>query len=362
MKINFFITSLGGGGAERVVCNLSNYMISRQHEITITVLRGNDETYKLKNEVCVWYLQPSYYSDNKSKFYRVKEISTVLKYLKGIPQDVMLVSFLELPVAYSLFFKPFIKSKLIICERNNPLFYPKGYQWIFKLFTRRADGVVCQTKVIRDWYSPHISKKTSIVVIPNSINQDILNANVIKGRQKVILTMGRLEPQKNQRLLISAFAELANQYPEWNLHIYGKGPLENVLRKEIESYGLVGRVELLGFTKDVVSAYRTAGLFVLTSNHEGMPNVLAEAMAMGLPCVSTDCGGGGARELIQDCINGLLIPCNDKEALVKSINYILKDVNYRNNLGAMASKIRNELNPDTIHRQWEVFFIQLYNR
>lgn len=356
MKINFFITSLGGGGAERVVCNLSNYLLSQQHDISITVLRGNEDTYQLNNEVFLNYLQPSYYTESKSRLYRVKEISTVFNFLRRIPQDVLLVAFLELPVAYSLLFKPFIRSKLIICERNNPLFYPKVYQWIFKTFSRRADGVACQTKVIRDWYSPYVESKTKVVVIPNSINKDILDANVVKERKKVILTMGRLAPQKNQKLLIDAFAELADEYPEWNIHIYGKGPLEDDIRSRIDSLGLNNRVQLFGFTKDAVGAYNTAGLFVLTSDHEGMPNVLAEAMAMGLPCISTDCGGGGARELIQDCINGLLIPCNDKQALVKAINYILKDENYGNNLGAMASKIRNKLTPEAIHNQWELYF------
>lgn len=361
MKINFFITSLGGGGAERVVCNLSNYLSSQQHDITITVLRGNEDTYQLKKEVCLNYLQPSYYTEKKSGLYRVKEISTVFKSLKEIPQDVLLVSFLELPVAYSLFFRYFYKSKLVICERNNPLFYSKVYQWIFKRFSRRAEGVACQTKVIRDWYLPHVGSKTAVVVIPNSINKDILDANVVKERKKVILTMGRLAPQKNQKLLIDAFAELADKYPEWDIHIYGKGPLEDDIRNRIDSLGLNDRVKLFGFTKDAVGAYNTAGLFVLTSDHEGMPNVLAEAMAMGLPCISTDCGGGGAKELINNGVNGILIPKNDQSLLVESLKSLIDNPLYAERLANEAKKIRNRLDSETIHKQWELFFNSLYN-
>ena len=358
MNINFFITSLGGGGAERVVCNLANFLTEEKHRVTISVLRGDDDTYSLVKNVEKQYLQPGYYKEKKSSLYRLKEISTVVNFLRKLPRGSLLVSFLELPVAYSLIFRRLYKQKLVICERNNPLFYSKGYQRIFKILSHRADGVVCQTKLIRNWYYPYMGKGTQIIVIPNSINKAILNASVVKERQKVIMTMGRLEPQKNQKLLISAFSELAEQYPDWIIHIYGKGPLENDLRKYIDELGLSGRVFLRGFTKDVISAYNSTGVFVLTSDHEGMPNVLAEAMAMGLPCISTDCGGGGARELIQDCINGLLIPCNDKGALIKALKYILNDINYGNSLGAMASKIRLELAPEKIHEQWEAFFSQ----
>lgn len=355
MNINFFITSLGGGGAERVVCNLANYLVKKGHRITITVLRGDDETYVLEKGVLVEYLQPDYYKGNKSKLYRLKEISSTISFLKHLPEDSLLVSMLELPVAYSLLFRSLYKQKLIICERNNPEFYSKGYQYVFRKLAHRADGCVCQTTTIMEWYITIIHNKTQTAIIPNSINESVLKAAVSERKDKIIMTMGRLEPQKNQKMLISAFAEVAKVYPEYKLYIYGKGPLENDLQNQIECLGVMGKVELKGFIKDTVSAFRDSSCFVLTSNHEGMPNVLAEAMAMGLPCISTDCGGGGAKELIANGLNGILIPKNDKALLVESLKRLIDDQLYAKSLANEAIKIRERLAPDAIHLQWESF-------
>lgn len=360
MNINFFITSLGGGGAERVVCNLANYLTASQHQVTISVLRGDDDTYSLEKNVSKQYLQLGYYKERKSRLYRLKEILTVVKFLKHLPKGTLLVSFLELPVAYSLILRRFYTQKLIICERNNPLFYSKGYQRIFEKLAHKADGCVCQTKAIMDWYLPALDEKAKWAVIPNALSKDVLDSTPSPLNGHLIMSMGRLEPQKNQRMLIEAFAEIASDFPEYELSIYGKGPLETELKKQIEDLGIENKVHLPGFTNDVVSAYRQSSMFVLTSEHEGMPNVLAEAMAMGLPCISTDCGGGGARELIQDGINGLLIKRGDKEDLLKSMRYLLKDPGYANHLRQQALKIRKQLTPETIHLKWMEFFEKVY--
>lgn len=355
MIINFFITSLGGGGAERVVCNLANYLKKNQNTVTITVLRGKERAYSLDEGISVDFLQPEYYI-NKEKLYRLKEILSIIKFLRNLPKNSLLVSFLELPVAYSLVFRSLYKQKLVICERNNPDFYSKGYRKLFSLMARKADGCVCQTTTILNWYRTKLSPKTKSIVVANSINGDVLNAAVSELGDKVIMTMGRLEPQKNQAMLISAFAELANVYPEYNLVIYGKGPLENDLKAQITSLGLDNRIELRGFTNNVVEAYRHSCLFVLTSDHEGMPNVLAEAMAMGLPCISTDCGGGGAKELISNGENGLLIPRQDKQSLIKAINDILSSETLSRQLSVNAIKVREKLSPTIIHAKWEDYF------
>lgn len=353
MNINFFITSLGGGGAERVVCNLANFLAERQHTIRITVLRGNDETYPLNNGVVVEYLQPDYYLEGKSLFYRLKEIRSTIQFLRHLNKDALLVSLLELPVAYSLIFKPLYSQKLVICERNNPEFYSKGYQKIFKRFSRKADGCVCQTSTIMQWYQVFLKSNTHTIVIPNSINSEILKANVSERHDKVVLTMGRLEPQKNQKMLISAFAIIAKSYPDYKLVIYGKGPLEQELKKQVSLLGIEDNVDFKGFTNNIVDAYQHARFFVLTSNHEGMPNVLAEALAMGLVCISTDCGGGGAKELIRNGVNGVLIEKNDINALAHNIKQLIENKKYAIELANQAKAIREKLTPDKIHIMWE---------
>ncbi len=355
MNIEFFITSLSGGGAERVVCNLASYLVQHNHRVRITTLRGDDLTYEVDERVTINYLQKEYYRHH-DKNYRYTEIKAVRSYFKQLSSDGVLASFLELPVAFSLIMRSVIKCKLIICERNNPLFYSKHYQWIFKTLAHRADACVCQTKLNAHWYERSLLMKSPVIIIPNPISSKILNASYSDRSEKTIITLGRLAPQKNQRIMIEAFAKVANEYPDYKMIIYGEGPLREELEYLTMALGLENRVSFPGFVSDIVEIMQHASLFVMTSDHEGMPNALQEAMAMRIPCISTDCGGGGARELIQDGVNGILIKRNDLEGLVKSLHSVLSDDNHADSLASMACKIRNEYTPDLIHERWENFF------
>lgn len=355
MNIEFFITSLSGGGAERVVCNLASFLVQHNHKVRITALRGDDLTYEVDERVAINYLQKEYYRHH-DKYYRYSEIKVVREFFKQLSSDGVLACFLELPVAFSLLMRSVIKCKLIICERNNPLFYPKHYQWIFKTFAHRADACVCQTNVNACWYQRSLLMKSPVIIIPNPISSKILNAKYSDRSEKTIITLGRLAPQKNQRMMIEAFSKVANEYPDYKMIIYGEGPLRDELESLTKALGLENRVSFPGFVSDIIEIMRHASLFVMTSDHEGMPNALQEAMAMRLPCISTDCGGGGARELIQDGINGILLKRNDLEGLVKGLQSVLSDDSYASFLASMACKIRNEYTPDLIHERWENFF------
>lgn len=358
MKIDFFITSLSGGGAERVVCNLAGYLVRRGHVVNITALRGDNLAYEVNEKVGIYYLQKNYYRHH-DKLYRVSEFKSVKNYFKQLSTEGLLVCFLELPVAYSLIMRSSIKRKLIICERNNPLFYPKYYQWIYKLYSHRADGCVCQTKENASWYRDAMKKRIPIEVIPNSVSNKILEAPYSDRRDNTIITLGRLAPQKNQRMMIEAFAQIAKDSPDYSMIIYGEGPLRKELEDLTKQLGIERRVSFPGFVNDVVEVMQHASMFVMTSDHEGMPNALQEAMAMRLPCISTDCGGGGARALIENGINGVLIKRNDKDTLVKEMQRIIADKEYAKILGSTACRIRRDCTPEKIHEKWEMFFIQI---
>ena len=355
MNIDFLITSLGGGGAERVLCNLANYLANRGVNVSITAIRGDSCKYNIDNNISVSYLQKDYYERKISLVDRGVEIKRVLEYFIRLNKNHCLVCFLELPVAYSLIFRSFIKSKLVICERNNPVFYSSVYQKIFRMFAKRADFCICQTKVIANWYAEVFEKSSKIGIIPNSINKAILQADKGNRTSKEIVTFARLTPQKNQRLLIEAFSTVSKRFPEYQLIIYGQGPLREELTKLINDLDLEDKVLMPGFNSDPIKVLSKASLFVLTSDHEGMPNALAEAMAMGVPCISTDCGGGGARELIDNGKNGILVPCRDKESLVKAMLQLLGDTKFADQISCEAFKIREQLEPDFIHAQWHYY-------
>lgn len=359
MKIDFFITSLGGGGAERVVCNLASYLVNEGHTVTITSIRGGTTSYRIDSRVVVRYLQKDYYESKVGVIGRLSEIWKVFRYLLNTQESHKLACFLELPVAYALIFRPIIKAKLMICERNDPEFYTSGYQKLYKKFANRADMCVCQTGVIADWYKKYISNSHKVHIIPNSINVDVLKSRKSDKSSNTIVTLARLTPQKNQKLLIEAFEVISKEFPEYRLSIYGEGPLREELQSLVREKNLADEVSFPSFTKDVIGVLSTASMFVLTSEHEGMPNALAEAMAMGVPSISTDCGGGGARELISNGKNGILIDRGDLNALISSMRKILGNPDYADKLSTEALRLRTILKPDFIHAQWKYLFEQL---
>ena len=350
MKITFFITTLGGGGAERVVSNLANYLVNNNHSVSIIVLRGFDTKYYLDPRVSTIFVC-NYYDSNVSSLYRhLKEITISRRILKNLDSDGCLVSFLELPMAISLLFRSDIPCKLIFSERNNPDNYSKIYRYIFRHFSNRADGAVFQTSVVQDWYNTFRNKK---VVIPNAINDVFLEAPYAHGGGNKIVTVGRLNSQKNQKLLIESFAIVSRDYPQYRLFIYGDGPLKSELQLLVKNLGIADKVVFTGFKNDIITELMDADLFVLSSDFEGMPNALMEAMALGLPCISTDCAGGGARELISDMENGLLVPCNDKQRLSDSIKVVLHNDELKKRISVNARYIRTSNDSIKVYEQWE---------
>jgi Glycosyltransferase len=127
------------------------------------------------------------------------------------------------------------------------------------------------------------------------------------------------------------------------------------MEKLIKELNLEGRVFLPGFNKDINNTIQHASLFVLSSDFEGMPNALIESMAMGIPCVATDCDGGSARYLIDDGKNGFLVPKGDVDALSEKMLMLLSNESLAMTMGREAAKIRMMLSPEVIYNKWERF-------
>ena len=177
-----------------------------------------------------------------------------------------------------------------------------------------------------------------------------------------IVTCGRLQPQKNHILLIDAFALIAESFPEVSLHIYGNGFMKDEIQQYIEKKELAQRVILEGPTADVPSVLKNAGMFVLSSDYEGMPNALMEALAAGVPSVSTDCPCGGPRMLIKDGENGILVPVGDVEALANSMTRLLEEPGLSDNIGAVARGYAKSYLPEKVHNQWENYIKEIVHQ
>ena len=187
----------------------------------------------------------------------------------------------------------------------------------------------------------------------NAINKEFITAEYSGPRNKQIVSSGRLTEQKNHALLIKAFAGITAKYPAYKLVIYGDGPLRKDLELLASNLGIADKVSFPGYTTEIRKKIERSSLFVLSSDFEGMPNALMEAMALGVPCISTDCKGGGARFLIKNGTNGLLTPIGDVEALQTAMEKILSDQFFADNLSHNAHKLCETHSPEKIYAEWE---------
>jgi glycosyltransferase involved in cell wall biosynthesis len=172
---------------------------------------------------------------------------------------------------------------------------------------------------------------------------------------KTVINVGRYDPQKNQKALVNAFALVVERHPDWSLELWGTGPLQEALAEQIESLGLTGNVRLMGPTEDVQSALLDSSVFALSSDFEGLPVVLCEAMACGVPCVSIDCGPGIA-EIIRHEQDGLIVPVGETDSLAAAIMALIEDESLRRAMGERARQNIRRFSTEEIMREWDAVF------
>ena len=352
MRITFFISALSGGGAERVTCNLANYMAEQGHQVEILTMAEREPADSLKDTVKHVPLLTNKEYKNKI-INNVKRVLRLRKYMKSQKVDAYVVM-LPKTTRLMLNFRELTNSKIIVSERVDPKLYDKKTQNALRKLSSRADGYVFQTDEIASWYAPYL-KGVESRVIPNAINPAFIRKEFAGEREKKIVAVGRLAEQKNFPLLIKAFSKISDKFLDYKLVFYGKGELQRQLEQQAEELGVKERVEFYGFCSNLAEQLEKASMFVLSSNYEGMPNALMEAMAVGVPCVSTDCGGGGAKFLIKDGENGLLVPQRDEEKMACAMEKILSNDAFANKLSKNARKLQEEFAPEKIYGEWEKF-------
>lgn len=356
MKVSILIGGLSGGGAERVCCNLASYLVDKGHEVTIITMSDDLPSYSLNRKVNRLPLLVSKERQN-FVFDSIKRIRGLCRYLKNTDSDIIL-SMLPVTMLLLLFFSHITSAKIVIAERNSPWRMNRIVQCLINRLANRADAWFFQTDDVRKWYGKYTTN-TLHYVIPNAINMDVIIPDFKGTKRKTIVNVGRLNEQKNQILLIEAFSIVLSSHSDFTLEIYGEGPEKERLEQRISDLNLAESVILKGFSTNVVDSIKDAYCFVLSSDYEGMPNALMEAMALGLPCVSTDCDGGGAKFLIKNGENGLIVPKGDTLLLAKAINSLIENEQLANNIGKNAMKIKDELSASAIYERWEKSLIEI---
>ena len=224
------------------------------------------------------------------------------------------------------------------------------YRWLEKRLFPKADYVVCQSHTAASFFGE--KKKRKIVVIPNPISADAIPPRYEGTRRHTVVGVGRLDVQKNFKMLISAFSRLPEQFSDYTLEIYGGGWQEKELQAHIEALGLQTRARLMGVKKGVMHYISDVALYVMSSDFEGFPNALVEAMATGLPVISTDFPTGVARELITEK-NGKIICVGDEEALVTAMAQMLSDESRWEEFSLENRKLLEVLSEECVVEKWE---------
>lgn len=354
MRILFVIGPLKKGGAERVICNLSNELI-KNNEVFIATTITDKSDYKLDERIKVICTD----SENCNNNFFIKNMNRI-KNLKRIIKHYnidLAISFLPEP-SYRLMLIKNKKLKTIVSDRNDPNVEYNNFvkKIITKILYNKSNGFVFQTPDAMNYFSKKIQKRS--VIIPNPINDRFIKEKPFSGkRNNNIVSVGRLTSQKNQKLLIDAFNIVHRENPDFNLCIYGEGELENALRTQISDLKLENCVLLKGNSDVLDKELYNSKMFVLSSDYEGMPNALMEAMALGVPCISTDCPIGGPKFLMKNQ-SGLLVPIKDKEKLAKAINQLIEDEVLAKKISINALNETKKYTNSKINKMW-VEFIDL---
>ena len=347
MKIFFLLASLGSGGAERVVSLLANRMSDDGHEVQVVCLKFNDVYYQLHEKVKVVMAM-------EKSWNRFTELFWLRRYIKEEKPDVV-IPFTEGVYCFTIASLLGTGIPVIASERLDPSAMTLPRKILKRLLLPYADWLVVQTQAIKDYFPKKIQQKTSVIFNPVNdevfiMERDLEITNPLELRSNRIISVARLFPQKNQEMMIRAFAKVADDFPDWQLVIFGEGPLRDSLQLTIDSLQLTNRILLPGRTEHVIEELQKSKIFCLSSNYEGISNSMIEAICMGLPIVSTKVSGSD--ELIQDGVNGLLVDINDEQGMTDALEKLIQDETLRTQMGKANHNKASLFRINTIVNEW----------
>jgi len=360
-KIVFHLNSLEQGGAERVVTTLAN-RLCEDYEVIIATMWTAENEYEADQRIQRSSVGLSEKQEKKNRFskafYRIYNLRAFLK--KEKPDIV--IAFAKKANYRALLATIGLKFPLIVSVRTNPhLHYVTALDHILiPLLYRRAAGNVFQTVGAKEFFSKKIQKKSRIIL--NPINEKYLNLQKPDTRKKEVVQSGRIVDFKNQYMLIEAFVKVHEKHPDYVLKIYGADSKDGTwerLEECIKRYNAQGYVFLMGGSNQLEKDLINASVYAFSSDWEGLPNALMEAMALGLPIVATDCPCGGPATLIRNEENGLLVPIKDKDAMAAGINRLIENPDFAEQLADNAGKIAERANVEMICKQWEEYILEL---
>lgn len=357
LAIAFVISSLGSGGAERVVTLLAGALVAAGHRVELITLDPSTPDFHPVPDgverVAVAGSGPSS-STTAAITHNLLAVGRIAKVLVQRKPDVV-VAFGDTTNVKTLLAGAIARVPVVVSERVDPSTVDIGRAWskLRDATYGRAAALVVQTESVRPWAARMLAADRVAV-----IGNPIVLAQDEAPRTHEVVAIGRLVPQKGFDVLLPAFASLDE--PSWRLSILGDGPRRGELLAQRDALGLADRVEFPGVVSDVAVRLSRAGLFVLPSRFEGFPNALVEAMACGAPVVATDCPSGPAEILAG--VDTPLVPVGDVEALARAMSVMTGDPTRRARCGAQARERAHAFSLPVVAAAWERLLVGVVRR
>lgn len=357
-KVLFHITSFEQGGAERVVSNLSNRLSRDGYDVVVTTQWEGKNEFALEENVK--RIDIGYREGNQKVNKLIRAFFRVLHMRHAIKEEKpdVVISFLKKNNYRTLLANIGTGIPSIIAVRNDPKSDHVGKvdKVLIPLLYKRAAGAVFQTVEQKEFFPESVQRNAQVIL--NPVHNKYIQATQPEHKEKVIVHSGRLVAFKNHEMLIRSFLKVHEKHPEYKLYMYGRDSFDgtkDIIERMIEENHAADYVKLMGASDELEILIPQAEIYVLSSHYEGMPNALIEAMAMGMPVVSTDCPCGGPRTLITHEKDGLLVPVNDEDAMAESICRLIEDSEFAKKLGTNARKISERVNEEAIISQWKKY-------
>lgn len=361
-KIAFHLNCLEQGGAERVVTNLADQFAQEGYQVIIATEWYGENEFQIDSKVRRVHVGLREGDERKPRLVQfMLRVKYLRQFLKEEKPDI-LIPFARKALYRGLMAAYFIKIPVLISIRTDPAghYEERSDKIQIPLLFPRADGCVFQTQGAKEFFAPRLQDNSRIIL--NPIHEKYIGVPEPERRSKTVVQSGRLVDFKNQPMLLRAFVNVHVKHPDYDLKIYGGDSFDGtkeILEGLIEEYHAQDYIHLMGASDSLETELTDAALFAFTSDWEGLPNALMEAMALGLPIVATDCPCGGPRTIMTHETDGLLIPVKDQQALEDGINRLIEDKELAARLGKEARKIADRANGKAVFEQWRDYIEEL---
>ncbi len=351
LRVLFVVPRMSYGGTERQIAIISSELARRGHLVLIYSMYCEESKYDLDNAVI--FIKGK--TEKKEKNI-IQVIGTLKKTLSQYSPDVV-VPFFLIPIICTFIVKTVNKTfKIVTSERCDPNAYSMVKNNILKIAYKNSDGFVCQSRRVSEYYRD--ISKTKKRIIPNAVYPN--NAIEEQNKNHTIIAVGRIEYQKRFDVLLNAIDMIKDDIRSFSVHVYGDGSKKDELSGMIKKLKLSDMFFLEGTTNSLDSEMKKAHICVISSDYEGFPNVMIEAMSAGIPVVTTDFSPGNASEILGDA--GIVVNKGDSIALGKAIKEIISDNEKRELMGQFGLSRSKEYSVLKVCDEWEKLFFDVVKR